>query len=385
MNKNEKEKIYAHMLYSVDGIGNMTAKKLLMEYGSVYEIAHLNKSQIEKCGCLTNRQKMILYETMKKWNLEKECEIIKNKQIDITFYGHENYPKRLYEVEDAPFILYYKGKLPDDDTPSVAIIGARMCSEYGRGMAKYFSSGLAEKGIQIISGMASGVDGTAQSSAIACRGNSFGILGCGVDICYPASNQLLYRKLVQSGGVISEYVPGTMPEAGNFPRRNRVISALADLILVVEAKEKSGSRITVNLALEQGKEVYAVPGRITEELSRGCNNMIRDGAGIAMEVKEVANAAIEAFEKKRGITWNYGTNKLNERKDKTVEYAREQDMLTFGIMKCLSERSMTADEIYRGLKEEKTGPDFSKLQERLMELYLEHRIVENCGVYSMVP
>ena len=165
--------------------------------------------------------------------------------------------------------------------PAAAIIGARLASGYGREQARRFARRLASRGITIISGMARGIDGIAQKAALDAGGRSYAVLGCGVDICYPEENRELYDRLLQEGGIISEYPPGTYPEARLFPQRNRIISGLSDLVLVIEARKRSGTLITVDMALEQGREVYALPGRVSDSLSDGCNRLIRQGAGAA--------------------------------------------------------------------------------------------------------
>lgn len=162
-----------------------------------------------------------------------------------------------------------------------------MCSDYGRYMARQFGRGLAMSGVQVISGMARGVDGIAQHAAITAGGKSFAVLGCGPDICYPEENKDVYDFLPNSGGIISEYPPGMEPISSFFPKRNRIISGLSDVLLVVEARQKSGTSITVDTALEQGREVLAVPGRVTDRLSDGCNNLISQGAGVAINVEDV--------------------------------------------------------------------------------------------------
>jgi len=187
------------------------------------------------------------------------------------------------EIPDYPFGLYYKGSLPKENLPCVSIIGARECSEYGRKCAELYGKILASYGVQIISGMARGVDGISQTAALEVGGTSFGILGSGVDVCYPRENSRLYEALIKEGGVISEFAPGTEAKSSFFPMRNRIISGLADILLVVEARKKSGTYITVCQALEQGKEIFAVPGRITDGLSDGCNRLIEAGAGIATD------------------------------------------------------------------------------------------------------
>ncbi len=200
------------------------------------------------------------------------------------------FPEKLLSIPNPPAGIYLQGKLPDPGKPSVAIIGARGCSEYGRGAAEYFARVLAEHGIQIISGMARGIDGISQSSAIRSGGETFGVLGCGIDMIYPRENRELFHMITEHGGLISEYPPGESGRPAYFSRRNRLISGLSDVVLVVEARLQSGTAITVRHALEQGRDVFALPGRITDPLSLGCNTLIRDGAGIALSPEEILEA-----------------------------------------------------------------------------------------------
>ncbi len=201
--------------------------------------------------------------------------------IQITRKTDPSYPKRLAILPDAPDTLYYIGSLPDDMKPTVGIVGARLCDLYGKKTAEEFGRILAQNDVQIISGMAIGIDSLSQKGALSAKGKTFAVLGSGVDVCYPPGNQALYDELCTKGGVISEQTPGTPPLKHNFPLRNRLISAFSDILLVVEAKEKSGSLITVDYALEQGKSVFAIPGRVGDLLSDGCNRLIAQGAGIA--------------------------------------------------------------------------------------------------------
>ncbi len=215
-------------------------------------------------------------------------------------WGEEGYPKRLQNLSGAPKQLFYYGELPKEDQPTAAVIGARDCSEYGIAVTKKLGETLGRNGIQVISGMARGIDGIAQRAALQAGGTSYGVLGSGADICYPNSNRGLYEELKQKGGIISEYEPGMPPLAQNFPPRNRIVSGLADVLIVVEAREKSGTLITVDMALEQGKDVYVVPGRITDRLSDGCNRLIRMGAGVLTDpvtfVNEVWGVAAQMTE-----------------------------------------------------------------------------------------
>ncbi len=197
------------------------------------------------------------------------------------------FPLRFEGLSDVPMGLYCIGNLPDDNIPSVAVVGARSCSSYGRKTAFALGKFLAEHGVQVVSGMAMGIDSSAQEGALAAGGKTFAVLGCGVDICYPRTSYAVYDALAVRGGIIAEVEPGTKPLGYNFPRRNRIISALSDIVIVVEAREKSGSLITVDCALEQGRTVYAVPGRIGDHLSDGCNYLIAQGAGILWSFEAV--------------------------------------------------------------------------------------------------
>lgn len=201
--------------------------------------------------------------------------------------GDEQYPEKLLQLPDPPQNLYVTGNLPDAKKPTVAIVGARNASPYGIYVAKQFAQALAASGVQIISGFARGIDRAAHEGAMQAQMPTFGILGCGVDICYPRENIDIYQQLASSGGFLSEYEPGTQPKSYHFPMRNRIISALADKVLVVEARIKSGALITADLALEQGKDVYAVPGRLDDVLSAGCNRLIAQGAAIAVSPEEM--------------------------------------------------------------------------------------------------
>jgi DNA processing protein len=205
------------------------------------------------------------------------------------------YPEKLRHIYTAPYALYVKGRLPDPETKCLAVVGARECSTYGREMAEYLAGAVAKEGIAIISGLARGIDSYAHHGALVAGGKTYGIMGCGIDICYPKENINLYMEMQKEGGIISEYAPGIKPLAGNFPLRNRIISALSDGILVIEAREKSGSLITVDMGLEQGKDIYAVPGRVTDCLSGGCNNLIKMGAKLITSPKDILEEFIPGY------------------------------------------------------------------------------------------
>ena len=192
------------------------------------------------------------------------------------------YPQKLNNYPKMPEILFAKGNLPDAKKPTAAIVGARACSPYGRIQAFRYAKILSSAGVQIISGMAYGIDAEAHKGALEGGTPTYAVLAGGVDICYPSGNRPLYDRILrENGGILSEQPPGMRARNYFFPARNRIISGLADLVLIVEAREKSGSLITAQWALDQGKIVYAVPGAVNEALSMGCHKLIYDGAGIA--------------------------------------------------------------------------------------------------------
>ncbi len=291
MEKIEEEQLpYAHWLYNIPGVGRKTIKYLLSEKGTPEAVYHMSQKELE-CLLDAMHAKSTLAERIidskKDWNIKRAYENLKEKGIRFTCLGDEKYPGRLAQIPDAPYGLYFQGKLLMEERPSVAIIGARNCSEYGRRMAQHYGRELAAAGIQIISGMARGIDGISQKAALDAEGFSLGVLGCGVDICYPAENRELYEMLCKRGGICSEYPPGTEPKNSLFPPRNRIISGLSDVVLVIEAKNRSGTLITVDMALEQGREVYALPGRVTDALSEGCNRLIQQGAAVAFSAEDM--------------------------------------------------------------------------------------------------
>lgn len=278
-----------YMLFfsSIDVLGIKRFKLLNETFGSLKAVYEAEDEKIKEALDNCPDVATAIIERRKGYELEVEYERIKNMGIEFYSMEHEEYPKKLLQISDPPLGLFVKGHLPKNDTPAIAIVGSRLCSEYGRAMSLKFAKEFSNSGIDVISGMASGVDGYAHIGALEGEGTTYAVLGCGVDICYPTSNKRVYDRIIEKGGVISEYYPGTVPLAMNFPRRNRIISALSDGVLVVEAKERSGSLITVDMGLEQGKDIFAVPGKIGDALSLGCNRIIRQGARLVTDPADV--------------------------------------------------------------------------------------------------
>ncbi len=286
----ERQQPFFYWLYSITGIGDATIRRLLQKEKKPEAIFYADRLTLQfwrQEGVLSEKQVQALQSSRKTWELYTRYDSLLHAGIRFYPIYHPLYPGKLASAFDPPAALFVKGKLPENQKQSLAIIGARSCSGYGRRMAESFAGTLGEAGIQIISGMARGIDGIAQSAALRAGGASFGVLGCGVDICYPSQNREIYQQLIKQGGVISSYLPKTMPKPQYFPPRNRIISGLADALLVIEAREKSGTLITVDMALEQGREVYALPGRVADPVSEGCNRLISQGAGIVLSPQEL--------------------------------------------------------------------------------------------------
>lgn len=276
---------YAYWLANIPEIGNRTIYRLLSQAGSAEELYSLSESQLNKLKGIGTKEIENIQKS-KAFEWEKEYDRICGEGIIFLSAEEARFPEKLKRIANPPYALYVKGRLPEPEKKSVAIVGARMCSEYGYAVAKELGRKLAVYGVQVISGMAKGIDSAGQWGALEKNGGTFAVLGCGVDICYPSSGRNLYHRILERGGILSEYAPGMKPHPGFFPCRNRLISGLSDVVVVVEAKERSGSLITADLALEQGKDIYAVPGRISDPLSTGCNRLILQGAGILADLDE---------------------------------------------------------------------------------------------------
>jgi DNA processing protein len=227
--------------------------------------------------------------TRRRLDLDVEIGKLERAGVEALTWESDNYPKRLLEVDDAPPVLYAMGRIEDADGWAIGVVGTRRATSYGREAAARISAGLAEAGVTVISGLARGIDSVAHHTALDSGGRTIAVLGSGLDVIYPPENRGLVRRIVEegSGAVVSEYPLGTQPDAVNFPPRNRIISGMSLGVLVVEAAEKSGALITVTFALEQGREVFAIPGPITSKLSEGTNNLIKNGAKLVTSARDI--------------------------------------------------------------------------------------------------
>ena len=293
------EREYWLYLSRVKGMESGRRRILLDMFGTPEEIYKASEAALRSIPLLEDFHidQLLSYRST---DYEKEMEKFIRAGIGFVTVNDREFPDRLRNIPDAPPFLFYRGELPLNDKPAVAMVGSRKCSMYGREMCMKFSYSLAEAGIEIISGMAAGVDGFAHRGAIKAEGKTFAVLGCGVDVCYPSMNRDIFDTLSGKrdeektvgekksyGGIISEYYPGDKALPYNFPQRNRIISGLCDILLVVEAGKKSGTFITVDHALEQGREIFAIPGRICDTVSDGCNSLIKNGAMMATEPEDI--------------------------------------------------------------------------------------------------
>lgn len=358
---------YIQLINSAN-IGPVTFYKLLRQYGS---------AEAALAALPAGRR------TFSRSAAQKEFELARRQNIRLLAFDDPEYPENLRAAEDAPPVIYVRGQINCLRQPlSLSIVGARNASLNGRKLASQISCELTSQGIMIVSGMARGIDTAAHKGAMFAlnrSGSTVAVLGTGIDIAYPAENQKLCEQIAGQGAVISEFPLGTEPSAGNFPRRNRIVSALTDGTLVVEASLHSGSLITARLALEQGRDVFAVPGFPTDERSAGPNKLIKDGAFLVENAEDILNVlSADACRKiprtPRPVQTDLFVKPL-DKESKTADIPdtaspdRETDILSL-----LTPAGVYVDELIRV-----SGLDSAAVSLRLLELEMEGRIERQVG------
>ncbi len=284
--------------------------------------------------------------------------LAESKFIQAVIFGEEGYPEILNNIPDPPVVLFYKGDLQKYlSIPSVAVIGSRRCTTYGRRVARKLARDFVYNGVGVVSGLARGIDAEAHRGALDAGGRTMAVLGSGLDVCYPPEHENLALKITGNGVLISEYPPGTQPAKFRFPERNRLISGFSRGVVVVEAGRKSGTMITVNTALDQGREVFAVPGEITRALSMGTNMLLRDGAGVVITARDVLEPL--------------GIAKDMAERDETFGFDSEVTRL---ILKLLSEEALHFDKLLR-----LTEMETPLLQSELLKLEIAGVIRQHPG------
>ncbi|HJC48260.1 MAG TPA: DNA-processing protein DprA [Candidatus Lachnoclostridium pullistercoris] len=303
----EKEREYLYLLCRTRGLGAVTIRKLWEEFESFEAVYYIEETgQGKKFPALGRAAEKIAGTRKEQEKLLDQYHRFSDLGIQFITPFDRAYPEKLKEIYDFPMGLCVKGRLPEPGSPAAAVVGARENTEYGRGVAEWYGRELAKAGVWVVSGLARGTDSWAHKGALAGGGRTAAVLGNGTEVCYPPEHCGLYREIEENGCLISEFGPWDRPAPGNFPMRNRIISGMADAVVVVEARERSGSLITAALALDQGREVLAVPGRQTDPLSAGCNHLIKsgaqltDGPGDVLEILQIKNRKMTALQEKNG-------------------------------------------------------------------------------------
>lgn len=259
-------------------VGAATFYRLVQGCGSAEAALKADIAALEQIPGISRQIARAITSSSWRDTLERELRIVETRGLGLIRFGDEGYPELLATVHSPPPILYVRGSIRSEDRMAVAIVGSRQASPYGSAMAERISEELAHRGVTIVSGMARGIDAAAHRGALRTNGRTIAVLGCGLGVTYPAEHAELADQIAAQGAIISEFPIFTPPKPGHFPQRNRIVSGLAHGVVVIEAGLNSGALITANYALEQGREVFAVPGQVTSRLSLGCHQLIKAGA-----------------------------------------------------------------------------------------------------------
>lgn len=283
----------------IPGIGKVVYKTLIERFGSPEGAFRASLQELVGIKGL-KRDVALAIKGFKDWGwVGKELELVKRHGVRLLTLKDKGYPKNLLAIYDPPPYLYIKGNIEEADEVAVAIVGSRLPTPYGIAVTERIAGDLASSGVTVVSGMARGCDTAAHRGALRAGGRTIAILGCGVDVIYPKENKRLYEEIGRRGALVSELPMGTTPYPTNFPVRNRIIMGLSLGVVVVEAAPRSGSLITARLALDAGREVFAVPGSITSYKSRGTNNLLKQGAKLVEDARDILEELSPAIPSKR--------------------------------------------------------------------------------------
>lgn len=328
------------------GVSSGIVLKLISHFGSpdklfqasFRELSEVPEVDLFEVGKLVNALRQI--------NPDAEFNSLQGKDIRFITFDDDEYPENLRHISAPPLVLYLKGSMVPGDKLSIAIVGARKATAYGKMVAFSLARDLARHGVTVVSGLARGIDTSAHKGAIEGEGRTISVLGCGIDIVYPPENRLLKKKIEAQGATITEYPPGTPPLKHHFPMRNRIIAGMTLGTIVVEAGLKSGALITADSAMRSGREVFAVPGAVTSELSRGPHSLIKDGARLVEGIDDiVAELRLEPV----------------RQKEKKIPLSAEEEK----IMQCVTTGAKPVSQIVEELE---MGPEIVMAQLSLMEL-----------------
>ncbi len=276
---NDLERMVA--LNMIEDLGSVRTRSLLEHFGSLKYIFEATEKEFKRVNGIGSKIAENIVHSIKSIDAKKELELAEKRGVRVITFLDEDYPERLKNVYDPPMVLYVKGEILEQDALAIAIVGSRNASFYGMQSAERLGFELASRGITVVSGLARGIDSSAHKGALKAKGRTLAILGSGILNMYPEEHFILADEISKQGAVVSEFPMATIPDRGNFPKRNRIISGLSLGVVVVEAAEKSGALITSDIAMEQGREVFAVPGKIDSMTSKGTNRLIKQGAKLA--------------------------------------------------------------------------------------------------------
>ena len=351
-------------LNRVRSIGPIRARKLVAAFGSAEAVLDQSLDALASVEGIPRAAAQNIIDWQKNWSLEEELHRARDLGVAIIDCEDERFPQQLKQIYDPPLVLYYKGNLDALAQPSLAVVGSRHTTSYGFEIARKLSYQAAYAGLMIVSGFARGIDTAAHQGALAARGATVAVLGSSIDLLYPEENQPLAEKMIESGGaILSEFPFGTPPGKYTFPLRNRIVSGLSEGVLVIEAGEKSGALITARLAGEQGRQVFAVPGRIDNPHSKGCHQLIKDGAHLVETVEDIFSELERLFPKQQ----------IQPAGRKLPETITQEEKT---ILDALADEETHIDSII-----EKSGLQPSEVSSTLLRLQLEKLVRQLPGNY----
>lgn len=374
---NDENLKYWMALKSVNGIGNASFQPLLDRFGTLAAVFSAAVSDLSAVPGI-NPKTAAAIASFQDWDgIVRQLAVLDKMNVDIITCLDESYPRNLLNIYDRPAFLYVSGHLEKDDIP-LAIVGSRQASSYGKFTTERISRELALRGITIVSGMARGIDSCAHRGALAMQGRTIAVLGSGLDVIYPPENKKLFNAISQNGAVISEFPPGTQPLPYHFPQRNRIISGMSYGVVVVEAGEKSGSLITARLAMEQGRDVFAIPGTIDSPSSRGTNSLIKQGAKLIDSVDDILEDILPQIEcsspcsrpeMQKWVTGSFSQTaaEKNSEKPRTLHQM---------ILNILSQEKMHADDIITAI-----GLPSADVVSALLILELKGQVLQHPGKF----
>lgn len=370
----KREKIVRAAFRTINGVGSQRLRQLIAYFGSAVKAWEASTNKYLQ---IPNQEKWIkdVLRGRQLINPQKIEETLIEQGILLITPDEPDYPFLLAELSDAPPLLYYRGQLKGN-VEGLAIVGSRKSTAYGKAVAKMLARDAAAKGLIIISGLARGIDTAAHQGTLEADGITWAFLGCGLDQIYPKENSRLAVEIIKKGAIISEFAPGSPPKAAHFPARNRLISGCSRGVVVVEAAERSGALITVDFALEQGREVFAVPGPIFSEVSRGAHHLLRQGARIAEGIEDICNElpAWSDYAGRFSLRKISSTNSVGQGSD-----FEESNLECESVLNYLSDIPIHIDQITLNSKLEA-----SALSLALLELQLGGKVIQLPGQYYVL-